>query len=161
MPQLSHHNLTPADMFSVIIAHLGPPMKSLAFTLREVLSELPFGPGPEYDMAINEHFRHSLVDAKALFANARRDALAAVYQNKVPTKTKSAAVAADFEEVAASCGYFSSSLQDFAEDMIIFLDILEELKSNVNRYPRQRSWSWMKFWQSKQARYHRIGDSGQ
>lgn len=98
-------------------------------------------------MAINEHFRHSLVDAKALFADARRDALAAVYKNKIPLRTNSAAVAADFEEVASSCGYFSSSLQDFAEDMVTFLDILEELKANVNRFPRPRTYNWVKFWQ--------------
>ncbi|KAF1942517.1 hypothetical protein EJ02DRAFT_375555 [Clathrospora elynae] len=152
-------DLTPADMFSVFIAHLGPPMKSLAYTLREVLSELPFGPGPEYHMAINEHFRHSLVDAKLLFSNARREALSAVYKNKIPTRTTSAAVAADFEEVAASCGYFSSSLQDFAEDMVSFLDILEELKANVNQYPRQRTYSWLKFWQSGRKRKQASGDS--
>ncbi|KAF9696482.1 hypothetical protein EKO04_005582 [Ascochyta lentis] len=146
LPSFVQSNLTPADMFSVFIAHLGPPMKSLTYTLGEVLSELPFGPGPEYNMTINEHFRHSLVDAKALFSNAKREALDVVYRTKVPSKTASAAVAADFEEVAASCGYFSSSLEDFAEDMVTFLDVLEELKTNVNRYPRRRSWSWLKFW---------------
>ena len=98
-------------------------------------------------MTINEHFRHSLVDAKALFSNAKREALDVVYKTKIPTKTESAAIAADFEEVAASCGYFSSSLEDFAEDMVTFLDVLEELKTNVNRYPRRRSWKWLKFWQ--------------
>jgi hypothetical protein len=98
-------------------------------------------------MAINEHFRHSLVDAKALFSNAQREALSAVYMNKIPTRTSSSEVAADFEEVAASCGYFSSSLQDFAEDMVVFLDILEELKANVNKYPRRRTYEWLKFWQ--------------
>jgi hypothetical protein len=120
--------------------------KSLAYTLREVLDELPFGPGPQYEMAINEHFRHSLIDANALFANARKEALASVYRNKIPSKTGSVAVAADFEEVAASCGYFSSSLQDFAEDMVIFLDVLEEFKENSKRWPRTRSWEWTKFW---------------
>jgi hypothetical protein len=135
-------------------------MKSLAYTLREVLSELPFGPGPEYNMAINEHFRHSLIDAKALFSGARREALSAVYKNKIPTRTSSAAVAADFEEVAASCGYFSSSLLDFAEDMVSFLDILEELKANVNRYPRQRTYSWLKFWQRGRKK-DKSGDSSE
>jgi hypothetical protein len=128
--------------------------------LREVLSELPFGPGPEYQLAINEHFRHSLIDANALFSNARREALSAVYKNKVPTKTGSAAVAADFEEVAASCGYFSLSLQDFAEDMVNFLDILEELKATVNRYPRRRTWSWLRFWQVGRRRERSVDDSG-
>ncbi|KAH3920001.1 hypothetical protein HBI56_033660 [Parastagonospora nodorum] len=157
IPTSIQNNLTPADMFSIFIAHLGPPMKSLAYTLREVLSELPFGPGPEYDMAINEHFRHSLVDAKALFTNARREALSMVYKNKVPAKISSAAIAADYEEVAASCGYFSSSLEDFAEDMVAFLDILEELKTNVNRYPRRRTWQWLKFWQKGRSRSY-LGD---
>ncbi|KNG50613.1 60s ribosomal protein l19 [Stemphylium lycopersici] len=156
---LLQSNLTPADMFSVFIAQLGPPMKSLAYTLREVLSELPFGPGPEYNMAINEHFRHSLVDAKALFSNARQEALSTVYKNKIPTRTSSAEVAADFEEVAASCGYFSSSLIDFAEDMVGFLDILEELKANVNRYPRRRTYNWLKFWQNGRKKSHSGADS--
>jgi hypothetical protein len=102
-------------------------------------------------MAINEHFRHSLIDAKALFTNARREALSIVYKNRMPTKT---GYAADYEEVAASCGYFSSSLEDFAEDMVIFLDILEELKANFNQYPRQRSWQWLKFWQAGRERKH-------
>jgi hypothetical protein len=159
IPKSVQNNLTPADMFSVFIAHLGPPMKSLAYTLREVLSELPFGPGPEYNMAINEHFRHSLIDAKALFTNARREALSIVYKNRVPAKISSAALAADYEEVAASCGYFSSSLEDFAEDMVAFLDILEELKSNVHRYPRSRTWTWAKFWQRGRKRERSDDDS--
>lgn len=132
----------------------------MAFTLCEVLSELPFGPGPEYNIAINEHFRHSLIDAKALFASARRDALSAVYKNKIPSRTSSAAVAADFEEVAASCGYFSSSLQDFTEDMITFLDVLEELKANVNCYPRRRTYKWLKFWRKGYGRGFVADDSG-
>ncbi|KAJ4355003.1 hypothetical protein N0V95_003340 [Ascochyta clinopodiicola] len=147
----SEHTLSqsPPQLNSPSLSHTDrrPPMKSLTYTLGEVLSELPFGTGPEYNMTINEHFRHSLVDAKALFSNAKREALDVVYKTKIPSKTSCAAVAADFEEVAASCGYFSSSLEDFAEDMVTFLDVLEELKANVNHYPRRRSWSWLKFWQ--------------
>ncbi|KAF2267405.1 hypothetical protein CC78DRAFT_490269 [Lojkania enalia] len=158
LPHGMDFNLTTVDMFSIFIAHLGPPMKSLAYTLHEVLNELPFGPGPEYNMAINEHFRHSLVEANTLFTNARKEALALVYKNKVPSKMGSVEVAADFEEVAASCGYFSSSLQDFAEDMITFLDILEELKEN--RYPRRRTWNWLKFWR-KWGRSKYTNDSEQ
>jgi len=161
VPNLLQASFTPADMFTVFIAHLGPPMKSLAYTLSEVLSELPFSSGPEYNVVINEHFRHSLVDAKVLFANARREALTAVYKNKVPTRTSTASVAADFEEVAASCGYFSLSLHDFAEDMVAFLDILEELKANVNHFPRRRTYKWLKFWQGRLQRKHSNGDDSE
>ena len=38
-------------------------MKSLAYTLSEILNELPFGPAPEYFITINEHFQTSLADA--------------------------------------------------------------------------------------------------
>jgi hypothetical protein len=95
-----------------------------------------------------------------LFANARREALDVVYKTKIPSRADSTAVAADFEEVAASCGYFSSSLEDFADDMVAFLDILENLKENVNRYPKRRTWNWLKFWRSRQKRWSSGEDSG-
>ena len=54
---------TPADIFSRFILHLGPSMKSLAYSLSEILQELPFGEGPMYEIIINEHFKTSLTDA--------------------------------------------------------------------------------------------------
>jgi hypothetical protein len=54
---------TPAEIFSRFIVHLGPSMKSLAYTLSQILNELPFGPGPDYSITINEHFKTSLSDA--------------------------------------------------------------------------------------------------
>lgn len=145
-PTSIQSSLTAADMFSIFIAHLGPPLKSLAYTLREVLEELPFGPGPEYLIMVNSHFRDSLVEANAMFTTARKEALGLLYKNKIPARMGSVEAAADYEEVAASCGYFSSSLQDFAEDMITYLDILDELKENLGRIPRKRTWKWLMFW---------------
>jgi gas vesicle protein len=143
--RLPHGVQSSADMFSVFISHLGPPLKSLAYTVREVLDELPIGLGPDEALAINSHFRSSLVEATELFVTARREALALLYRNKIPSQTGSPAVAADFEEVAASCGYFGSALEDFAEDMVVFLGILEELKEITNHHSK-RTWGWLKFW---------------
>lgn len=137
---------TPADIFTMFISYLGPSMKSLAFTLKEVLAELPYGPGPDYTISVNKHFRSSLLDANELFAKARKEALDAVYANRGLSKSKALEVLADYEEVAASCGYFSSALQDCAEEMIGYLDILEELKQEVEKAPRKRSWNWIMFW---------------
>lgn len=53
---------------------------------------------------------------------------------------------ADFEEVAASCGHFSFSLQHFADDMEEYLDILEDLKIEMDARPNGRTWQWLKFW---------------
>jgi hypothetical protein len=123
--------------------------KSLAYTLGGVLEELPYGPAPKYSIVINSQFRKSLLDANKLFTRARREALTLVYKNKVPSKTRTVEVAADYEEVAASCGYFSSSLQDLAEDTIEYLDILQELKEEYERTPRRRSWKWLLFWRRR------------
>ncbi|KAF2402531.1 hypothetical protein EJ06DRAFT_528642 [Trichodelitschia bisporula] len=135
----------PADIFSFFIAQLGPSMKSLAYTLKEVLHELPFGPGPEYDIVFNCNFRRSLLVAKNLFADSRKEALERLYRQKVRAST-SHEVIADYEEVGAACGYFGSSLQDFAEDMVQYLDILAELKKELETQPRRRSWHWLNFW---------------
>jgi hypothetical protein len=54
---------TPAEIFSRFISHLGPPMKSLCYTLSRILNQLPFGPAPDYSITINEHFMENLTDA--------------------------------------------------------------------------------------------------
>ncbi len=54
---------TPAEIFSRFILHLGPSMKSLAYTLSQILQELPFGDGPDYRIKINDNFKTSLTDA--------------------------------------------------------------------------------------------------
>jgi hypothetical protein len=54
---------TPTEIFSRFILHLGPSMKSLAYTLSQILQELPFGDGPEYCIKINDNFKSSLTDA--------------------------------------------------------------------------------------------------
>jgi hypothetical protein len=38
-------------------------MKSLAYSLSQILNELPFGPGPDYAININANFKSSLHDA--------------------------------------------------------------------------------------------------
>ncbi|KAF2670842.1 hypothetical protein BT63DRAFT_453207 [Microthyrium microscopicum] len=138
-----------AEIFSMFISQLGPPMKSLAFTLKEVLNELPFGPPPKYDITFDQNFTHSLEDARDLYITARKEALEMLYTQRVWARNRSPEVAADYEEVAASCGHFSSSLEDFAEDTIHYLEILDDLKDLLQAKPRQRSWNWLKFWKRK------------
>jgi hypothetical protein len=54
---------TPADIFSRFMDYLGPSMKSLAYTLTQILEELPFGDGPQYQITFNSQFKNSLTDA--------------------------------------------------------------------------------------------------
>lgn len=139
---------TPAEIFARFMRHLGPSMKSLTITLHEILDELPFGEGPEFKITINENFLLSVHDALELYRNARADALAHLYRSKDLGRDRVESVEADFEEVAASCGHYSFCLQDFAETIVQYLEILEELKDELEQ-PSRRSWRWLKFWKPK------------
>jgi hypothetical protein len=89
-----------------------------------------------------------------LYSNARADALKELYKSKELDRDRPESIEADFEEVAASCGHFSFSLQDFANEMQTFLEILEELKEQTENRPR--SWHWLRFWRkSKDQKIHK------
>jgi hypothetical protein len=141
---------TPTEIFERFILYLGPSMKSLAYTLTQILRELPFGSGPDFKITVHEHFRASLTDALKLYSGARAEALTELYKSKNLANENPESVEADFEEVAASCGHFSFSLQDFAEEMQTYLEVLEELKDEAEK-PNRRSWSWLRLWQSQKT----------
>lgn len=135
---------SPSDIFELFIALLGPSMKSLAFTLSEVLREPPFGEAPGYDIAINDNFRQSLLDALSLFNDNRARALEELYKSIEFGRPRSDKIKADFEEVAAACGHFSFSLQSFGEEMSKYLDVLDDLKYASEH--RHRSWQFLALW---------------
>lgn len=147
----SRPSLSPSDMFTTFITQLGPPMKSLAFTLKSILDELPFQPGTDDVIAVNVNFRSSLVQAIELFNHTRKEALSTLYRNKEITKAQSLERVADLEEVAASCGHYAAAMIDFAEDTLTYLDALEELKEELECEDRTSSWNWMAFWRRRKA----------
>ncbi len=82
-----------------------------------------------------------------MYTNARETALAILYQENDFNKTRPMEIEADFEEVAASCGHFSFSLLDFANELNAYLDILDELKLEIDKRPSGRTWKWLRIWQ--------------
>lgn len=146
---------TPADIFARFVTYLGPSMKSLAYTLSEMLQELPFGQGPDFKITINKQFASSLTEALMLYSGARGEALKELYKSKELRKDRAESIEADFEEVAASCGHFSFCLQDFAEEMHTYLVILGDLKDHMDS-PKQRSWNWLAFWRTTNLKKHKV-----
>jgi len=73
-----------------------------------------------------------------------------LYKSKDLDRDRPESIEADFEEVAASCGHFSFSLQAFAEEMQTYLSVLEELKGVTDK--PARSWNWLRFWQKSKAK---------
>ncbi|KAF3914813.1 hypothetical protein ABW20_dc0103007 [Dactylellina cionopaga] len=137
--------VTGRTLFDQFIHHLGPSMRSLAVTLKLMLDELPFGPGPEYAVHVNSHFRASLRDALSLYTEKRKVALDQLYNTQDISGRKSADLAADQEEVAASCGHFAYSLEDFGKELFNLLEILDQLEG-LQELPLPRSWNWLKPW---------------
>ncbi|KAG8420877.1 hypothetical protein J3458_002800 [Metarhizium acridum] len=135
---------TPSDIFSLFITMLGPSLKSLAYTLSETLRESPFGEDPVTQVKVNDQLRESLRDAINLFTRAKSNALQELYKTIELERSRSAAIQADIEEVAAACGHFSFSLQAVADEMDSYLDVLEELQHVTESHTR--SWEWLKFW---------------
>ncbi|KAI9048648.1 hypothetical protein LZ554_007479 [Drepanopeziza brunnea f. sp. 'monogermtubi'] len=133
---------TTSEIFSRFIAHLGPSMKSLTYTLSLILKELPFSEGPKYEIKINSHFMTSLTEAIKLYSAARADALKELYRIKELDRERPESIEADFEEVAASCGHFSFSLLTLAEETARFLSILSDLKDETE-VAKTRSWNWL------------------
>ena len=122
----------------------------------KILDELPFDSNNRF--TADPHFMPSLDAAIAMYSDSRRNALDTLYKSKDFTQTKSMEMQADFEEVAASCGHFSFSLLDFANEIKVYLEILDDLKLEVEERPDGRTWSWLKFWRSK--RFHRARKEG-
>lgn len=135
---------SPSDIFELFIALLGPSMKSLAFTLSELLKDPPFGEAPNYDITINDQFRRSLLDALSLYNENRAKALEELYKHIELGLSRSEKIKADFEEVAAACGHFSFSLQSYGEEMSKYLDVLDDLKYASEH--KKRSWQFLALW---------------
>lgn len=123
--------------------------------MREILDDLPFGPGPEYEVTVNAKYTSSLKDAVDLYSQSREDAISKIYDADKVYKQRPVGVEADFEEIAASCGVFSYALQDLANEMKDYLKILDGLKLEIEERPKGRTWNWLKFW--RRRRYSESG----
>ena len=97
---------------------------------------------------------------RKLYSSARSEALQELYKSKELDCDRPESIEADFEEVAASCGNFSFSLQAFADEMQTYLSILEDLKDEIES-SRRRSWKWLLFWRSSKPPKSRNSDPEQ
>jgi len=144
--------MSPADMFVAFINELGPPAKALAYTLKQILDELQSDKNGT--ITVNDQFSASLRDAIDLYRDSRKHALGKLYQSRALNGPRPLDILADLEEVAASCGHFSFSLLDFAEECLLYLDALEELRDEIQRSPKHRSWRWLMFWRIQNEDEH-------
>ncbi|KAF2766526.1 hypothetical protein EJ03DRAFT_330027 [Teratosphaeria nubilosa] len=86
---------TPNDFFLAFLDELAPPTRSLVYTLKQILDELPFRrrdparstwwkrlEGIDVEVAVNDTFHSSLKEAMHLYRHARKDALNKLYESR-------------------------------------------------------------------------------
>jgi hypothetical protein len=112
--------------------------------MKEILGELPYGPPPDFKVVVHSKFRISLNRALDLYRASREDALGSIYSRQNFFAARSPEAEADLEEVAASCGHFSFSLQEFAEQLRGFLELVDAIQLECEERPTGRSWFWAK-----------------
>ena len=144
--QASNRWRSPQEIFELFIEHLSPSMRSLAYTMKEILDDLPFDPENNYSVSNNPRFELSLDRATNLYKESREQALKAVYDKKDMDRFRPVEVEADWEEAAACCGHFSFCLLEVAEDIKEFIHCLDDLQIESEENRTAKSWYWMKFW---------------
>ncbi|ODQ53190.1 hypothetical protein SAICODRAFT_56649 [Saitoella complicata NRRL Y-17804] len=139
----------PTKLASVFVNHLGPPLKSLAYTCKATLRELPYGPPPRYNATINPQLIDSLRQAVTLYSGAREKTLKHLYANHMKDfQDQHFSPSIETEEVAASMDYFSYSLEEFARGLLVYLDALRELETYRIK-ACFRTWRWARFWEPR------------
>ncbi|KAK9460572.1 Fusaric acid resistance protein-like-domain-containing protein [Lipomyces oligophaga] len=136
-----------SEIFDVFVYYLGPPMKSLTYTVKSIMRALPYD-DKTYNLYSNPHFGQSLEAALDLFSTARTKSLRQIYSHKIFTSQENREeLAIHLEKVAAICGQFSYGLEDLAREIRSMIRILEEYDDYI-KAGRPRSWYWLIFWKS-------------
>ncbi|WZH49411.1 Fusaric acid resistance protein-like-domain-containing protein [Fusarium acuminatum] len=121
-------------------------MTGVRQNLCRILHEPQFGQPPNFEINVDEDLRRNLMDSLSTFDTARSDALEGLYDQIEQMASSSETTRANLEEVAAACGHFTFSLQSFGEDVLQYLDVLDDLEYVILH--KNRSWRWLLWWKS-------------
>lgn len=136
------------QLFDLFVYYLGPSTRLFVFTLKEVLSAVPF----ESKFVRDEHqsvfvkssnYQASLKKAIDLFEEKQAKSFDKLYAQDI-FKPKNLMYKTDQEEVTACCGNFASLMALFGKQLIHFLQLTEHFELVTKSQPR--SWPWLKFW---------------
>lgn len=145
---LEHSPQNAAQLFDLFVDYLTPSIKSFIFTIKGILSEIPF---ERYSKEFPDKFarttnlQHSLQISTELFHSKQTESFAKLYDQDIFKKSADFIMKAGQEEVTACCGNFISLLGLFADELLEFLKLAETYEDSRCG---TRSWKWLKFWKS-------------
>ncbi|KAG6072501.1 hypothetical protein E4U16_005296 [Claviceps sp. LM84 group G4] len=132
------------DLFVAFADMIRPSMQGLTECISQVLHEPVFGGPPGHESRFDQGFRQILAGKLNIFILARVDALQHVYDLVAQRGSSHDGGHVALEQIAASCGHFSFSLQSFGQEMTKYLDKLEGLQRATD--DSERSWEWLLWW---------------
>lgn len=141
----------PMQLFDLFVYYLAPSIKSFVFTVKEVLSAVPFEKKfvdeRGYDFFVkSSNYRLSLAKALELFESKQERSFDKLYSQDI-FKPSNRVFKTDQEEVTACCGNFSYLMGLYGYQLIHFLELTERFEAVSGSSPR--SWDWWKFWKKK------------
>lgn len=151
--QMDYTAANSAQLFDLFVYYLAPSVKSYIFTVKSILSEIPFEKSMEeapHKFIKSAAFQHSLQLALSLFQEKQIRSFDILYSQDV-FKLNDFESRTDQEEVTACCGNFSSLLALFGTELVNFLKIIDA-HEKATRQPL--SWNWLKFWRRKTEEIH-------
>ncbi|KAK6867478.1 hypothetical protein K6H11_005012 [Candida tropicalis] len=159
MPQSVNEVHNSLQLFDLFVYYLAPSIKSLVFTIKGVLSEVPFenfsSENPN-QFASTTTLQYSLDTAIKLFEEKQDESFNKLYSQKIFSQNSEFDFRADQEEVAACCGNFASLLSQFASELLQFIKLSEQY-DEISSSPR--SFSWLKWWNKKHKPIKRVQNS--
>ncbi|KAJ5512753.1 hypothetical protein N7463_002305 [Penicillium fimorum] len=125
----------------------------LVSTLTIIFQEVSFGPAPDYKIFVDSEARPHIDEAIKAYRDARIVALHSLSSKEIMISLTEENNAC-FEEIFASCNYYSASLLELVEQMQHFLLALEEMQAENDERPNNRSWAWIwvSWWQADHRR---------
>ncbi|KAF7552990.1 hypothetical protein G7Z17_g3949 [Cylindrodendrum hubeiense] len=140
------------ELFEQFNNSISMSMSSLRQDICRIMHEPQFGRPPSYEVNIDEDLRRNLMDSLSTFNVARSDALQGLYDRIEQMNSSHESGRASSEEIAAACGHFTFSLQAFGEDVMQYLDVLDDLEHVILH--KRRSWRWLLWWKNENAGGH-------
>jgi len=106
-----------------------------------------FGPAPDYKILVDSGARPRIDEAIKIYRQARISALN-LFSRKEIIIPLSEDNNPGFEEIFATCNYYSVSLLELVEQLQRFLLVLEEMQVEIDERPNKRSWAgiWASWW---------------
>ncbi|KAK7431165.1 hypothetical protein QQZ08_002205 [Neonectria magnoliae] len=135
-----------SGLFELFNASMSISMSSLRQSICRILHEPQFGRPPSYEINIDEDLRRDLTDSLGTFNTARGEALQDLYRRIEQMALSPDTTRADLEEIAAACGHFTFSLQALGEEVLQYLDVLDDLEYITLH--KNRSWRWLLWWKN-------------